>query len=309
MRRWAGKLPGRGGEDGIAKRVKYRVLGPLRIDDDNGAPTLVSPRERALVAVLFVFAGRWCPRDLLLHAVWGARQPANPPAALRLCVWRADRALGGGFLENLNGASRPGAGKPSARAYRAVLAPGDLDLHLFRHEREAAARLLEQGQLELASEALERALGCWRDPPLDDLPDAPEVAAERAGLLEQRRLAWLAYADTMLMRRAQDRILPQLRGRVITDPGCERSWTQLVQALYLSGRTSEALEFYSKAAEALSPPHGTGPGEDLQAVLDLVLKDGQPGGAIRIPAPRAVPCAAGMTRPAPVHLVRLSPAR
>ena len=160
--------------------MEFRVLGPLEVTDDDGARISFRPRERALVAVLFVFAGRWCPRDLLLHAVWGARQPANPPAALRLCVWRADRALGGGFLENLNGASRPGAGKPSARAYRAVLAPGDLDLHLFRHEREAAARLLEEGQLELASEALERALGCWRDPPLDDLPDAPEVAAERA---------------------------------------------------------------------------------------------------------------------------------
>ena len=250
--------------------MKYQVLGPLRIASEDGSPSLVSPRERALVAVLLVFAGRWCSRELLLHAVWGARQPANPSAALRLCVWRASRALGGGCLENLNGAARAGAGKPPARAFRAVLAPGDLDLHRFRAERKAAGRLLEQDDLVAASEALERALDCWRDPPLDDLPDVPEVAAERAGLLEDRRLTWLTYADTMLRRGAQDQILPQLHARVITDPRCQPSWEQLVRALHQSGRPSEALEFYSKARLELVQNFGTEPGAEFRDTLGLV---------------------------------------
>jgi hypothetical protein len=59
-------------------------------------------------------------------------------------------------------------------------------------------RRLEHGHLRPAGEALEQALACWRNPPLPDLPDAPEVAAQCTWLLKERELAWLTLADILL---------------------------------------------------------------------------------------------------------------
>ncbi len=271
------------GEIGQA-RLDYRVLGPLEVVLDDGVPALVPRRERALVAVLLVLA--WSPvsRDTLARALWGDSPPADPEAALRVCMCRARHALGaaGRCLTAREG------------AYRADPRPQDLDLGRFRQLRAAADGFFRRGQLRPASTALEQALACWRQPALADLPDAPELAAQRARLLEERRLTELALTDVLLQLGEHLRIVADLHARVVADPSCERSWAQLMLALYQCGRRGEALAVYTKATAALRPPNGGGPGDELQAVLNGVLNDQR--GVIAIPAQRSAPAVA----PAPV---------
>ncbi len=245
--------------------MDFRILGPLEIISGDGTP--VTPRrfrERTLAAVLLLFAGFPCSREMLVRALWGDGAPADPAAALRVCVCRTRRALGpANCLTTLDG------------ALRADPAPGDLDLTRFRQARHAAERMLQHSRLRPASAELQRALDCWRSPALAELPDSLEIAAERARLMEQRRTIELTLADVLLELGDHDRILADLHERVVTEPLCERGWAQLITALHLGGRRREALAAYSRARVILVRSLGTEPGAELQHLLQLVL-DGRP---------------------------------
>ena len=213
------------------------------------------------MAVLLVFAGEPCTRNMLVRTIWGGRPPASPAGALQICVCRARRAMGpDSCLRTL------GDG-----ALCAEPGPGDLDLTRFLQLRATALRQLEHGHLRPAGRALEQALACWRNPPLPDLPDAPKVAAQRIRLLKEREMAWLTLADVLLALGDHDRLLPHLHAAVVAEPLCERSWAQLMLALHQSGRSGEALAAYSKARGGIVRALGTEPGAELQHLRDLVL--------------------------------------
>ena len=258
--------------------MEYQVLGPLQVVRSDGIQVHLARRERELVAVLLVFAGDPCTRDMLVHALWGGSPPASPAGALQTSLCRARSALGpGSCLRTLDDG-----------ALCAEPGPEDLDLTRFWQLRTAGMRHLEHGHLRPAGLAFQQALACWRDPPrhdlriehalacwrnppLPDLPDAPEVAAQRTRLLKERELAWLTLADILLALGEHDRLLPDLHARVVTDPLCERSWAQLMLALHQSGRSGEALAAYSKARAEIVRALGTEPGAELQHLRDLVL--------------------------------------
>jgi DNA-binding SARP family transcriptional activator len=246
--------------------MEFRILGPFDILADNGEPLpLPRRRERELLSVLLLFAGLPCSRELLARALWGDSQPADPEAALRVCVCRARKVSG--FADRLT---------VLPAGYRADPGTARVDVIRFRYLRERAGRQLGLGDLPGAASSLQDALGCWRDPPLAGLPAIPETDAEAARLLEQRRLAELSLADIMLDLGEHERIVADLHARVVADPLCERSWEQLMLALYRCGRRSEALAAYSRARAALVCELGTGPGAPVQALLSQILNDVPP---------------------------------
>jgi DNA-binding SARP family transcriptional activator len=277
----------------VGNSLRYRVLGPLEVELDGGIPAHLPRRQGKLVAVLLVFAGDSCSRDMLVRTLWGDNPPASPGRALGICLCRARQALGpGGCLHTLEDG-----------ALRADPEPQDLDLTRFVRLHSAALRLLEGGHLRPASDTLEQALACWRDPPLPDLrfeqtlacwrdppladlpegPGAPEVAARRTRLLEQRSAAWLTLADILLEVGDHQRILPYLQARVIAEPICEHAWAQFMAALYQGGRSGEALAVYSKARTELVRALGTEPGAELQDLYVQILA----GTPARFPVLRA----------------------
>ena len=257
--------------------MEYQVLGPLQVVRSGGAPVHLARRERGLVTVLLVFAGEPCTRDMLVRTIWGGRPPASPAGALQTCLCRARSAIGpGSCLRTLDDG-----------ALRAEPRHGDLDLTRFLQLRATAMRRLEHGHLRPAGEAFEQALACWHgsarnpdlglapqswsEPLLPDLPDAPELAAQRTRLLKEREMAWLTLADILLALGDHDRLLPLLHARVVAEPLCERSWAQLMLALHQSGRSGEALAAYSKARGEIVRALGAEPGAELQQLRDLVL--------------------------------------
>lgn len=269
--------------------MDYRILGPLEVETDSGL-VRVRRRERALLSVLLLFAGWPCSTGMLTRALWAEGDlPVSPQGALRVCVSRLRRALGqAGCLTTLEG------------GYRADPPPGRTDLGRFRNLHSRAQNAAALGDLRLAAGVLEQALACWRHPPLADLPSSPEIAAEAACLLEQRRLTELDLADLRLDLGDHERIVADLHARVIADPLRERGWAQLMLALHRCGRRGEALAAFSKAKAALAAEYGTQPGRDLQEALRAVLDD---EAAAR---PRFRGLTAGITsaRPVPVAVGR-----
>jgi DNA-binding SARP family transcriptional activator len=246
------------------------------------------PKDRALLAVLLLFHGRPCPRDLLARAVWGAEVPGDPGAALRLYAARARPALegGGGTLEGARG------------GYVARPAPGTLDAAVFSAAAGEARAALEGGDLARASAALGAALAAWPAPddavPVPaadaDAAAAPEVAAEAARLTETRRWARLAAADVQLDLGGCEAALPALRAAVIADPGSERGREQLAVALAQCGRRDEALAALTGAREAALAA-GAVPGPWLRPALDAVLAG--EAGSLRLAARYRAPARPG----------------
>ena len=67
---------------GIA--IEYRVLGPLQASVDGRVLELGGPRQRALLALLLVEAGRPVSAGRLAEELW---QGTPPPAARTAAVW------------------------------------------------------------------------------------------------------------------------------------------------------------------------------------------------------------------------------
>jgi DNA-binding SARP family transcriptional activator len=247
--------------------MEFRILGPFEIWSGGEPQPVPQRRERELLAVLLLFAGRSCSRRLLARVLWGESQPADPDAALRVAVCRARKVPGvAGWLTALPG------------AYRADATAGSLDMLRFRALVDQAARQRSLGNPGWSGQLLEHALGCWRDPPLAGLPAAAEIAAEAEGLRELRRQAELDHADIQLDLGRHQQILAKLHARALADHLCERRWEQLMIALYRCGRRGEALAAFGRARAYLVAEFGAGPGPELQAVLGQILAGTVPAG-------------------------------
>ena len=245
--------------------MDFLVLGPLAVTSGSGEPVPVrQPQHRAILSVLLLYAGRPCSHTLLVDALWGEKPPQDPVRALLGHICRIRRELRtGDRLETLRS------------AYRMDPGVSELDLYRFHELTFRAQRVLAHGDPQCAAATLRAALGCWREPPLADLPSTPEIDADVAQLLEQRRAAETGLIDLMLALGRHQQVVAGLHRIVTERPLDDRSWAQLLLALYRSGRKSEALAAYSKAREAMIRMLGTEPGRELQRLLAQILADSE----------------------------------
>jgi predicted ATPase/DNA-binding SARP family transcriptional activator/tetratricopeptide (TPR) repeat protein len=227
-------------------RVQVAILGPLEVNDDGGAPVVISgARLRDLVVRLALAGGRPVSTSELGDAVWGDEPPADLANALQTLVSRARRALGGAR-----------AVEQSAAGYRLAIKPDDVDAFRFQ-------RLLAEGRAE-------EAMGLWRGPAL---ADAGEFAAPHAQRLERLQLDALV---TRLTREVADdpaggHVGP-LEVLVAHHPLDEKVTGLLMRALAATGRQAEALAAYAAIRGRLADELGIDPGAELQAVHLEVLR-------------------------------------
>jgi len=260
--------------------AEFRVLGPFEVITAGG-PVPVTPRERTLLNVLFLFWGQPCPQDLLLAALWGDAWPPDPAGALGRCAARAARAV------------RPWAGiTAGAGLYQATARAGIVDLDRFRRFRAQAAAAAGRGDLAATAAVLGQALRCWRSPAIPGLPAVPEVDAEAVGLLEERHIAWHDLADLQLRLGRHRPALPGLRARAAAEPGCEQAAAQLMYALLMTGRPFEAFRVFRALRRWLTAELGLEPGPDVHDLLRCVLtgtlpRGPGPGGGTWLTTPHA----------------------
>jgi len=142
--------------------LRYRILGPLEVADDDRPIAVPSAQQRLLLAMLLVEAGRTVHAGVLIDELWGDRLPTDPAAALRTQVSRLRRRLGA-LAANL---------VTDDVGYRLVVDEGCLDAEVFE-------RLVVEG-------ALDDALALWRGPALAEFTDRDFAAAAAARLDELR---------------------------------------------------------------------------------------------------------------------------
>ena len=249
--------------------MEFRILGPLEVVDGDRPLTLKGSRLRALLVLLLTSANEVVSADRLIDELWGAQPPRAASNALQYHVSQLRKALAS---ENLIETREPG--------YLIRLEPDQLDLLRFE-------RLLGDAQKappDHAARLLGEALALWRGPALADLAREPFAQAEIRRLEELRVVALERRidADLTLGRRAE--LVGELEALTRQHPYREALRSQLMLALYGSGRQAEALDVYRDTRRLLVDELGIEPGPAIQQLEQAILRQDP---ALDSPAPQA----------------------
>ena len=240
--------------------MRFRLLGGLEVEDDNGDHVVLSAfKLRALLAFLLLNANEVVTRDVLVDVLWDGSPPRCAEHGLDVLVSRLRRVL----HERLR--TVPGG-------YVLTVHPGELDIDRFATGVGEARKHLAGGRFDEAVECFGRALGEWHGAPLGDV--AYEFFAETpAAQLDELRVEAtedLLATELRLGRHAG--VVPALEALVAGHPLRERARALLMVALYRSGRHSDALEAYRQGCHMLMEEHGLTPGEELRRLEREILQ-------------------------------------
>jgi len=275
--------------------MRFGVLGLLGVRDDQGSERVVSAaKHRILLAALLLNANRQVSRENLIDVLWDQEPPPNAGATLRT------------YLARLRGALGDASGRITATPFGLMVelrSPAEFDV--TEAEELHARALTAAGDRNWAEAAaiLRRAETLWRGQPLADVPsdalrsrEVPRLEELRTALTEQRIDAELNLG------RAGD-LIGELRTLVAAHPLRERTYAQLMLALYRSQRRGEALAVYQDARRVLLDELGADPAEQLRDLHRRILS-GEPESE---PEPAPVREELGEVAARPHHVPRQLP--
>jgi DNA-binding SARP family transcriptional activator len=262
--------------------VEIRLLGALEVLDRSGVPvTVAGAKLRALLALLAIHSGRVVSVDRLVDALWGAEAGETARNSLQVLVSKLRRAL----PEDVVATRPPG--------YVLDIPPGSVDVARFRHLAAEGRGALAGGAAHSAAALFHQALGLWRGEALADFA-YDEFAREEISRLSEGRLTVVeerVEADLACGRHAD--LVPELEAAVRVSPLRERIRSQLMLALYRSGRQAEALRQYQDARQVLGDELGLEPGPELRSLEKAILSQS--------PSLIAAPAAPATSNPAPAE--------
>ena len=256
---------------------RFRVLGPLTVTGDDGAPLpLGGRRTRELLAVLVLHPSQVLSTERLVDHLWGESAGDGAATTLRTYVGQVRRVLAAaGAAEALR--TRDGG-------YELAIDPADVDADVFDRLVQRGQESLALGDAEQARVSLSSALELWRGDVLADLAAPPYAQAVTARLEERRADAWEALVDSELALGRHRDVVTLLQRLTAEHPFRERFTAQLVLALYRCGRQADALAAYAAMKQRLGEELGLDPGPELRDLEQAVLR--QDPGLAGAPQPR-----------------------
>ena len=236
--------------------LEFRILGPVEVTDDGAPLQLGGQKQRALLALLLLNPNRVVSTDRIMDALWGEQLPRTAATSLQNFVSQLRKLLGSDVLVT----------KPPG--YQLRVAADQLDLEKFVH-------LVEESRGEPAAErttTLRRALALWRGPPLADLGFEAFAQSEIARLEELRLAALEDRVEAELESGRHSDLIGELEAFADENPLRERLRSQLMLALYRSGRQAEALQIYHDTRRVLVDELGIEPSPTLQQLHGAILR-------------------------------------
>jgi DNA-binding SARP family transcriptional activator len=236
--------------------ASFRLLGSLEVEQGAEAVEIGGQKQRAVLAILALNAGRVVSTDRLVDLLWGEQPPKTAVTSLQNFISQLRKALGA----NLVVTKSPG--------YLLNVPADQVDVNRFERLL-GEARSLEP---ESRGRKLREALELWRGEPLADFSFEPFAESEIARLEELRSAALEDRIEADLEGGASAELIGELEGLVRENPLRERLRGQLMLALYRSGRQAEALRAYQEARRALVDDLGIEPSNALQQLHASILR-------------------------------------
>ena len=262
--RTVSKEPG-AGVAWATEMLRYGILGPVEVyDPGGGVVALGGPRQVRLLALFLLCADRAVSVDYLVDALWGGERARGADKRVAMAIARLRKALE-------SAGSAGSALRTVAGGYRLVVAPNELDAHLFETAAEEGRRALDAGEPVRALELLEDGLALWRGPTLADVGYEEWAQLEIRRLDEVRLDALQASVDAKLALGRHHAVVGELEALVARHPEREQLVGQLMLALYRCGRQRDALEVFQHARTRLADELGLGLGPALSALQQQIL--------------------------------------
>jgi DNA-binding SARP family transcriptional activator len=244
--------------------LRYEILSPLRVVDENGARSITAPKVELLLAVLLSRADQLVTTSTILAELWQEKPPRRAVAGLHVYISQLRK-----FLHRPDRAESPIVTHKAG--YLLALGSDELDAEIFLRLARRGREHAQAGRLAQAADCLERALGLWRGPLLGDLKRGQQLGAYAVWLV-QEKLDWVELLiDVRLALGAHREVISQLYALVAEYPLRESFYRQLMLALYRSERQAEALSVYQSAWRVLDSELGVAPCRSLQQLHRDIL--------------------------------------
>ncbi|MFG2103031.1 BTAD domain-containing putative transcriptional regulator [Micromonospora echinaurantiaca] len=279
--------------------LRFEILGPQRAWHGERELDLGPGKQRAVLAVLLLAAGRPVTTAQIVDAVWPDEPPANGPNVVQKYVAGLRRVI-----EPERSPRSPGQVLSLTDAgYQLRVGPEAVDAVRFERGLRRAERLRAEGRAAEAVGELRSTVELWHGEPFTGFA-GPYFDSARQRLLELRAGALENWADLELWLGRHRELIGELVDLTAEFPVRERLRHQLMLALYRSGRQAEALAAYREFDELLRDEYGIEPGDALQDLHRRMLRSDPalvPPTAVSLP-PVAVaatppPAAVGTTPP------------
>ena len=241
------------------------LLGPVSVYRNSEPIRIGAAKHRMIIATLALRLGEVVSQEALIEVLWGLQSPETAQKALQVYVSELRKLIE-------DDPSHPRRLTTHPPGYRLSLPPSAVDLRRFEQLWESGREALAAQDGAVARRLLTEALALWRGEPLSDFAFTDAFAADihrlnelRVACLEDRIDADLVCGDHALL-------VAELEGLVEQFPLRERLCSQLILALYRSGRQVDALAACRAARETLLEEFGIDPGPGMAALERQILQ-------------------------------------
>jgi DNA-binding SARP family transcriptional activator/tetratricopeptide (TPR) repeat protein len=264
--------------------VQFGVLGPTELRGGEHLIPLGAAKQRGLLALLLVDAGRAVRVDVLVEHLWPDGGPANPRRAIWPLVCRLRKV----FVDH----EIPASMVRENNAYRVDVDPLIVDLHRFRALLDTARKALDTDRPGAAVSALEEAIGLWRGD--EAVPELRGPSAERLrNNLGEEKLDAFRLLATGLLRLGRHDVVLMRMSHLLREHPLDESLARLwIGALLAAGREPDARRYLATFRKSFRREMRQDP------VIDLdVIQAQRPGPAFAHPRqlPPDVPGFVGRT--------------
>ncbi|MGK5679546.1 BTAD domain-containing putative transcriptional regulator [Actinoplanes sp. URMC 104] len=248
--------------------MRYRILGPLSVTVDGHDVAVTAGRDRVVLAMLLLHAGRVVSVGALADAVWGVDPPATARGQLQTCVSRLRRSLPADAIRS------------DPAGYCLTPGLGELDAAEF-------LRLVADARRSGDTALYRRALDLWRGDAAAGI-DSHDVRLAADALDQQHVAAIEAWAELETAAGRERDLIGELSAAVDRFPLQERLSGLLMRALRGAGRQADALAEYRRIRSALRDELGLDPGSELQRLHVTTLTGSASATAVIRCLPRTV---------------------
>ncbi|WHM41080.1 BTAD domain-containing putative transcriptional regulator [Streptomyces sp. BPTC-684] len=254
----------------------------------------LGPQQRLLLAALVLARGQAVSKARLIDLLWEEGAPAGAVATLRTHILHLRRVLEPDRRAQRGYEVLVSAGGWQDAGYALRVSDRQVDALEFVQLAQAGRCALAEEEAESAIRLLDRALDLWSGPALGGVSDRGFAVTEASRLEELRLVAREDRIDALLSLGREAEAIGEANRLIDEHQLRERLWSQLVLALYRSGRTADALAAYRRFYHLLDSELGVAPGRSLQRLHQRVLRadpslERSAPQSVAVPVPRQLP--------------------
>ncbi|MFE0201159.1 BTAD domain-containing putative transcriptional regulator [[Kitasatospora] papulosa] len=250
--------------------MRIQLLGPLSAEVDGGSFVPTAGKPRQILSLMALYAGRVVPVPLLMDEIWRTEPPASALSTMQTYILQLRRRIGSAMAPG-SPCSAKDVLATRHGGYLLQLPDGGLDVHDYERLVRAGQAAFETGDDEVAARQFRSALELWQGSALVDVRVGPILEIEIRRLEESRLVTVERRIDADLRLGRHAELIAELTDLTARHPKHEGLHSQVMVALYRSGRQAAALEIYRRLRERLIEELGLEPSPQLQRLHRAML--------------------------------------